>query len=46
MFTSTLFSMTLILCKIVQSVNCDLVEAVQYIEIILNELIHLRENLM
>ncbi|XP_025207736.1 zinc finger MYM-type protein 1-like [Melanaphis sacchari] len=39
--SNTLFSMTLPLCKNLQSVSCDLVEAVQHIETILNELIHL-----
>ncbi|XP_025419703.1 zinc finger MYM-type protein 1-like [Sipha flava] len=43
--SNTLFSMTLPLCKSLQSVSCDLVEAVQHIEKILNELIHLRENI-
>ncbi|XP_025420314.1 zinc finger MYM-type protein 1-like, partial [Sipha flava] len=43
--SNTLFSMTLPLCKSLQSVSCDLVEAVQHIETILNELIHLRENI-
>ena len=37
--------MTLPLCKSLQLVSCDLVEAVQHIETILNELIHLRENI-
>jgi hypothetical protein len=43
--SNTLFTMTLPLCKSLQLVSCDLVEAVQHIEIILNELIHLRENI-
>ncbi|XP_022170825.1 zinc finger MYM-type protein 1-like, partial [Myzus persicae] len=43
--SNTLFSMTLPLCKSLQSVSCDLVEAVQHIETILNELTHLRENI-
>lgn len=43
--SNTLFSMTLPLCKSLQSVSCDLVEAVQHTETILNELIHLRENI-
>jgi len=42
--SNTLFSMTLPLCKSLQSVSCDLVEAVQHIET-KNELIHLRENI-
>jgi hypothetical protein len=46
MITSiTLFTMTLPICKSLQSVSCDLVEAVEHIETKLNELIHLRENI-
>lgn len=43
--SNTLFSMTLPLCKILQSTSCDLVEAVQHIETIRNELINLRKNI-
>lgn len=43
--SNTLFSMTLPLCKIVQSVSCDLIEAVQHTETRLNQIINLNENI-
>lgn len=42
---SGIFSSTLPVCKIVQSVSCDLVDAVKRIETILNELIIFGENI-
>lgn len=42
--SNTFFSMTLPLCKLLQLVRCDLVEAVLHIETIQNEQTNLREN--
>lgn len=42
---NTLFSMTLPLCKNLQSTNCELVEAAEHIKTTINELGNLRENM-
>lgn len=43
--SNTLISTTLLLHTISQSINCDLVEVLRYIETLLNESIHLCENI-
>ncbi|XP_008185833.1 zinc finger MYM-type protein 1-like [Acyrthosiphon pisum] len=42
---STLFSLTLPLCKNLQSVNCDLTEAMEYVDTVLHEIKDMRGNM-
>ncbi|XP_050537765.1 52 kDa repressor of the inhibitor of the protein kinase-like [Daktulosphaira vitifoliae] len=42
---SILFSLTLLLCKNLQSVNCDLTEAIAYVDIVLHEINDMRSNM-
>ena len=42
---SILFSQTLPLCKNLQSVNCDLTEAMEYVDIVLHEIHDMRSNM-
>lgn len=41
----TLFSITLPLCEVLQSVKCDLSEAVEYVETVLNKVKDIRKNI-
>jgi hypothetical protein len=41
----TLFSITLLLCKILQSVKCDFSEAVEHIETVLSEVKDIRKTI-
>lgn len=42
---SVLFSLTLPLCKNLQSVNCDLTEAMEYVDTVLHEINDMRSNM-